>query len=136
MDFLRNRGLPIPRVYKWDATALNPVGSAYMIMEKVQGRSIYDTWYTMSTKERQVFVESIVTLEKRLFEIEFPASGSLYYQHSLGSEIMCEPLPPTLGISEPDQFCVGPSSKLLWWYRRRGELPVLKGPCKRDQGLC
>ena len=87
MEFLRTRGLPIPRVYKWNATSLNPVGSAYMIMEKVQGRSVYDTWYTMSTKERQVFVKSIVTLENRMFEIEFPASGSLYYKHSLEPEI-------------------------------------------------
>ena len=136
MDFLRNRGLPIPKVYKWDATALNPVGSAYMIMEKVQGHLVYATWYTMSTKERQVFMESIVTLEIRMFEIEFPVSGSLYYKHSLDSEIQSVPLPPSLGILDADQFCVGPSSKLLWWYRGRGELPVLKGPCKRDQYLC
>lgn len=136
MDFLRNRGLPIPRVYKWNATALNPVGSAYMITEKVQGRLVYDTWNTMSTKERQVFVESIVTLEKRMFEIEFPASGSLYYKHSLNPEIHSVPLPPSLGIPDADQFCVGPSSKLLWWYGGRGELPVLKGPCKRDQFPC
>ena len=131
MDFLRNRGLPIPRVYKWDATNLNPVGSAYMIMERVQGRPVYDTWYTMSTKERQVFVESIVTLENRMFEIEFPASGSLYYKHSLDSEVQSVPLPPTPRIPKPYQFCVGPSSKLLWWYRGRRELPVPKGPCKR-----
>ena len=131
MDFLRNRGLPIPRVYKWDATNLNPVGSAYIIMEKLQGRSVYDTWYTMSAKERQVFVESIVTLEKRMFEIEFPASGSLYYKHNLGSEIKSVPLPPTPGMPEPSQFCVGPSSKLLWWCRGRRDLPVIKGPCKK-----
>ena len=102
-----------------------------MIVEKVQGRSVYDTWYTMSTKERQVFVESIVTLENQMFEIEFPASGSLYYEYSLDSEIQGVPLPPTPGIPKPNQFCVGPSSKLLWWYRERRELPVLKGPCKR-----
>ena len=131
LDFPRNRGLLIPRVYKWDATSLNPVGSAYMIIEKVQGRSVYDTWYTMSAKERQVFVESIVTLEKRIFEIELPAGGNLYYKHSLNSEIQSVPLPLSPGIPEPNQFCVGPSSKFLWWYRGRRELLVHKGPCKR-----
>lgn len=130
MDFLRERGLPIPIVYKWDATALNPVGSAYMIMEKVQGRTVFDTWYTMSTNERQALVERIVKMEKRIFDIDFPASGSLYYKQSLDSERHCVPLTSTPKASEIDRFCIGPSSKLLWWYRGREELPVHKGPCK------
>ena len=130
MDFLRERGLPTPTVYKWDATALNPIGSAYMIMEKVQGRAVCDTWYTMSMKEREAFVERIVKLEKRIFDIDFPANGSLYYKQSLDSERQCVQLTSTPKTSEVDQFCIGPSSKLLWWYRGREELPVHKGPCK------
>lgn len=130
MEFLKKHGLPIPTVYKWDATDLNPVGSAYMIMEKVQGRAVYDTWYTMSTKERQTFVEGIVKLEKRMFDIDFPASGSLYYKRSVDFERHSVPLSSTPCLSEADPFCIGPSSKLLWWYRGREELPVHKGPCK------
>ena len=104
MDFLRNRGLPIPMVYKWDATASNPARSAYMIMEKVKGREVYHTWYTMSAKERRLFVKRVVKLERKMFDIEFPASGSLYYKRSLGPEIQSIPISTTPGIPEADQF--------------------------------
>ena len=102
MDYLRIYGLPIPRVYKWDAPALYPVRLAYMIMGKVQERAIYDMCYTISTKEGRVFVERVIRMEKKLFDIEFPISGSLYYKHSLSSGVQSVPLSLSLTIPQAD----------------------------------
>lgn len=101
---------------------LNPVRLAYMIMEKAQERAIYNMWYTISTKERQTFVERVIRMERKLFDIEFPTSGSLYYKHSLGSGVHSVPLQLSLTMPQAGQTCIGPSSKLLWWYRGQEKL--------------
>ncbi len=103
-----------------------------MITQKVQGRTAYNVWYTMSMRERYAFVEKIVQIEKTIFDIEFPANGSLYYSKDLSSKTGFVSLPRSQTIPEAEQLCVGPSTRLGWWYRGRGELPVHKGPCKSN----
>jgi hypothetical protein len=60
-------------------------GSEYIIMERVSGSELADTWHTMTFKERMAVVKKTVDLERLLFGIRFPASGSLFFQRFLGS---------------------------------------------------
>lgn len=76
-------------------------------------------------------VEKIVDIEKILFAIRFPANGSLYFKESLGANIMTADISPDVSHGKTDKFCIGPSTELLWWYQRRDELTVNRGPCKR-----
>ncbi|KAH9882972.1 hypothetical protein J1614_000338 [Plenodomus biglobosus] len=87
MDFLQRHGVPIPKVFDWNSSTSNQVGSEYIIMEKVAGKELEDIWYTMTLQERMDMVEKIVDMKKILFAIQFPASGSLYYKDSLGADI-------------------------------------------------
>jgi hypothetical protein len=130
MDFLRLHGIPIPNVLDWGSSASNDVGSEYIIMERASGKELEGTWYTMTPQERMSIVEKIVDIEKLLFSIQFPASGSLYYRDTLDPGIEKEDIAsnPDLGITE--KFCIGPSTEFLWWYQRRDELLVNRGPCK------
>lgn len=92
-------------------------------MEKAQGKGLQDIWYTMGPEKRKRTMKGIVDLEDLLFKIRFPASGSLYFKSSLPADIR------TVDIPDNDHFCLGPSSEYLWWYHKRDELQVERGPC-------
>lgn len=130
MVFLRMHGLPIPKIYDWNSTSANPVGSAYMIMEKVQGTELQETWHSMSVERRLQMAEKVVELEKKLFDIPFPACGAIYFKDSLPVGTPVVEIPDCKDESGLRRFCVGPSTEYLWWYSKRAELGADIGPCE------
>lgn len=136
MRFLRLRGLPVPQVFDWSTSATNAAGSAYIIMAKAEGRELEQIWYTMTLQERLTLMEKIVEVERKLFQIQFPASGSLYETSFLDSQKHVAKMPiDTPGVNAGN-FCVGPSAEFLWWYNGRGELAIDRGPCKFSFQTC
>jgi hypothetical protein len=70
-------------VFRWPSTTSNTVGAEYIIMEKLDGMTVGDIWFALSFKERYKVVEQIVQLEKKLFSLQLPANGSIYFPHDL-----------------------------------------------------
>jgi hypothetical protein len=130
MQFLRLHNVPVPQIYAWSSSAENAVGSPYIIMAKVEGRELQHTWYDMSVSERMSVVEQIVKIEQRLFQIQLPANGSIYHKTFLDSQEGIDQVPITTVDASENAFSVGPSSEYLWWYRRRNEMAVNRGPCQ------
>ncbi|GAB7348941.1 hypothetical protein MBLNU459_g7627t1 [Dothideomycetes sp. NU459] len=106
MQYLRLKDIPIPEVLDW-SSSLSPVRSEYILMAKAQGSELEQTWYTMTIEERSSVMKQIVCLEDKLFQLEFPVNGS---------------------TGEEEEFCLGPSTELLWWYKDRDLLNVNRGP--------
>lgn len=77
IDFVRANGITTPRVLGYCATE-NDVGSEYILIKKLQQRPIGDAWFDLSEQQRLQVLQDIVELEMTLFNIELPASGSLY----------------------------------------------------------
>lgn len=130
MEFLRLHGVPIPKIFDWSSSQSNTVGSEYIIMERVQGRELADTWYTMTFKERMAVIENIVDVERILFGVQFPASGSLFFKDSLNAGVKSVDMPENSSLKDIGRFCIGPSTEYLWWYQKRDELPANRGPCE------
>lgn len=129
MTLLSSKGIPVPRIYGYCATAENPAGTEYIFMEFSQGKELGTVWFQMSESDRLRFVKSLVDLETRMFSIPLPASGSLYFRRDLPSA--AQKIAVNQGDPEqPDSLCIGPSTSLDLWYGRRGELDVERGPCK------
>ncbi|KAI1671097.1 Phosphotransferase enzyme family protein [Pyrenophora tritici-repentis] len=124
MNFVRAHGVPTPRTLGY-AIHENLVGSEYILMEKLSGRPLGDKWFDLSKQQRLQILYDIVKLESLLFSIQLPASGSIYYAHDLNSETLKVEVPGTDG-----QFCVGPYVGLRWWYGKRGNLTLDRGPRK------
>ncbi len=127
MGFVRAHGIPTPQVFGY-ATEENPVGSEYILMEKLPGQPIGDAWFQFSEEQRLQVLHDIVKLELNLFRIPLPASGSIYYPQDLEQTAARISIP---GLA--DQFCVGPYAGLRWWFDRRGALEIDRGPCKSQQ---
>ncbi|PVH71026.1 phosphotransferase family protein [Cadophora sp. DSE1049] len=133
MEFLRMHGIPIPKILDWSSSASNQLGSEYIIMERVSGRELADTWHTMTFKERMAVVEKIVDLERVLFGIRFPASGSLFFKDSLDPDVKSVDMPEDDSLKDVGKFCIGPSTEYLWWYQKRNELAANRGPWKSSE---
>lgn len=113
MEFLRIHGIPVPKVLDWSSSASNQLGLEYIIMERVPGRELADTWYTMTFEERMAIVRKIVDIERLLFGIEFPASGSLFFKDSLDPDVESMDMPEVKSLENTSRFCVGPSTEYL-----------------------
>jgi aminoglycoside phosphotransferase (APT) family kinase protein len=83
MEFLWMHGIPIPKIFNWSSSSSNNIGFEYIIMERAQGKELVDTWFTMTFEERMKILEKIVEIERTLFDIRFPTSGSLFFNGNL-----------------------------------------------------
>ncbi|KKZ64555.1 hypothetical protein EMCG_01434 [[Emmonsia] crescens] len=122
IEYLRLKGLPIPRVLSWSSTTSNSLGCEYIIMDKAQGKALEEIWYTMNREKRKLLVEKIVDIETVLFKIQLPANGSIYFKDSFPQDAK------TVDLPDDNRFCIGPSTEIWWWYHRRDELQVGRGP--------
>lgn len=124
LAFVRAHGIPTPRVLGFLIDD-NVVGAEYILMEKLPGRPIEDTWFDLSEQERLKVLHQIVRLETKLFTIDLPASGSIYYARDLS------PSTPKIDIPGSDGgLCIGPYAALRWWFGERGDLDIDRGPRK------
>ncbi|KAE8374444.1 kinase-like domain-containing protein [Aspergillus bertholletiae] len=127
LDFLRLHGLPVPKVFGYSATTENAAGTEYIFLEYIHGRDLSDLWFDLSEDACSTIIKNIVDLEARLFRLQFPASGSLYYTTDLQSKTDRPPVliedPPSNG-----RFSIGPDTTLRLWFGKRRELQVDRGP--------
>lgn len=128
MNFLRLNDIPVPKIYGWDASATNPVGAEYMIMEKADGEVLRDIWYSMDPAQQENLAEDIVRIEKKLFDIQLPnAFGSIYYTDAMPDRRSRMTI---YKDQKKTEFCIGPSIKQSWWRTGGQEIkPVDRRPC-------
>ncbi|KAJ5087374.1 hypothetical protein N7456_010990 [Penicillium angulare] len=128
LAFLQSHGVPVPAVLAYSPDHTNAVGTEYMLLEKINGTSLGDQWFSMDTKTRVKVMKQIVDLEKQFMSISFPASGSLYYSRDLDCPPNAIPASPDSHLSSPDQIVIGPTAQHEWWYQQRALLDVDRGP--------
>jgi hypothetical protein len=129
MTFLRSSDIPVPKVYGYSATADNPAQTEYMLLEYSSGKNLGALWGSMDEHDRYRFLQGLVRLESRLFNLRFPASGSLCFRQDLTTTSEKIAVDPT-GSDSPDSVCMGPSVSLPLWYGKRSELEIERGPCE------
>ncbi|EZF30847.1 hypothetical protein H109_04219 [Trichophyton interdigitale MR816] len=126
LDFLRGKGIPVPKVYAWSSERENEVGTEYIIMEKAAGKPLTDRWFDITPKEMLKLVTSYVDIEKKLFSFPFAAHGSLYYRDTLPQGLRMDLY--AQGDSEDDRFCIGPIADYMFWRGKRANFDLNRGP--------
>ncbi|KAI5295477.1 hypothetical protein KEM52_001251 [Ascosphaera acerosa] len=85
MDFFRRvTGTPVPRVLDYSADAGNPVGSEYIIMEKMEGVVLSSVWSKLSLDAKKRVVAKLLKHHKAWADVTFEQYGSLYFPQDLG----------------------------------------------------
>ncbi|DAA78686.1 TPA_exp: Uncharacterized protein A8136_2471 [Trichophyton benhamiae CBS 112371] len=126
LDFLRGKGIPVPKVYAWSSDKENEVGTEYIIMEKATGKPLTDRWFNITPKEMLKLVTSYVDIEKKLFSFPFAAHGSLYYKETLPQNLRVNLYSP--GEQGDDRFCIGPVTDYMFWRGSRANFDLNRGP--------
>ncbi|KAF2811522.1 uncharacterized protein BDZ99DRAFT_487255 [Mytilinidion resinicola] len=129
LTLLRLKGIPVPEVYSYSTMLENPVGTEYILMEKAPGVCLASKWVDLQDHEIRRLGHSFVELEKKLFEIPFSATGSLYFKKDIPSSLQA-PLYTEEHATEANQFCIGPIADYMFWYGRRAGLKLNRGPWK------
>lgn len=117
--------LPVPRVLSWDCDASNPIESEYIIMEKVKGVPLSQTWFGLSLTTKYKIIMQIVDIEARLCSATFPTHGCLYYTANTTEEKN-----HTLASNPRERFRIGPVVDPLLWRDERYDMPLSRGPCQ------
>jgi serine/threonine protein kinase len=142
MDFLRSKGLPIPKVYAYSFTSKNEAETEYILMEYIEGTDLSHIWFDLKNDEIISLMDQLAKLESILMSISFPAGGSIYYARDLKNLSGNEGIPleednESILLEEDngsisykkDRFCIGPDISVPLWYGRREQLDVFRGPC-------
>ncbi|KAI1932580.1 hypothetical protein LOZ65_000569 [Ophidiomyces ophidiicola] len=126
LDLLRCHDILVPKVLGYSANTDNSVGAEYILLEKVNGTPL-----GVSDKQRLKILMELVQLEAKLFVVQLPASGSIYYCHDLPPELKNNVVNLSHSFDFPNgcsEICIGPDASLAWWYAERS----LLGDINRD----
>lgn len=124
MEFLRLKGLPIPKVLGYSFTTQNEADTEYILMEHADGDDLSQTWFDLRDDDIVSVMTQLAKIEFKMMSISFPAGGSIYYAHDL------KELSGSEGVAlDEKSFCIGPDVSAPLWYGRRAQLDVFRGPC-------
>jgi cysteinyl-tRNA synthetase len=101
-------------------------------MEHVSGVGADTLWFENTKYQKKELVTGIVDVEKKLFEIRFGAVGSLYLKRDLPAHLQGPLYEPGAPDKDGDweTYCIGPMADYMFWYGRRGEMEIDRGPCR------
>lgn len=130
LEFLRLKGIPVPKLYSYSASVDNPAGVEYIIMEKANGVPIETRWISITKRERYTLASSFVEIEKKIFDLPFHSIGSIYFKHNLPLDLQA-PLYSSecRSDSTSESFCIGPIADYMFSYGKRAGLDIYRGPC-------
>ncbi|KDQ14840.1 hypothetical protein BOTBODRAFT_158856 [Botryobasidium botryosum FD-172 SS1] len=131
MDYLRTvLHLPVPRVLSWSASN-DRVGSAYIIMEKVEGSTLKMRMQSLPpAHEFRDLVISVLEMETSCLHAVFSQYGSLYYKEDVSPELQRVPLYADFSQIKDgaDRFRIGPSTNRAFWCGERESMDLDRGP--------
>ncbi|OAL28138.1 hypothetical protein AYO20_09557 [Fonsecaea nubica] len=131
LDFVRNiLETPAPHVYAWNSRADNPVGSEYIIMEKMPGVQLSRVWDHMKPTDKVLVVIQLFRFQKRWLSACFTNIGGLYYADDVEAGAARAPLftDSTGKEVRDDRFVIGPTNGRDWVDGVRSSLKCDRGP--------
>ncbi|KAH8930233.1 hypothetical protein BT69DRAFT_1235122 [Atractiella rhizophila] len=136
MDFVRNElSIPCPEVFAWSARAdATPVGSEFILMEKVQGVPLYKRWAHIEKGQVVAFLNDLRAIEKKFETTHLSSHGSIYFKNDLPVDLQSSRFYPE-ETEDSSKYTIGPIAHHLWWRHDYADLKVSRGPWKTTEDL-
>ncbi|CAG8844337.1 25706_t:CDS:2, partial [Racocetra persica] len=74
-----NSNIPVPKVYYWNSSVNNLVGSEYILMEYLSGIRLCDIWSDLSMEKKKMFLLKIIDIQLELKKLSFSKIGSIFF---------------------------------------------------------
>ncbi|KAG6847635.1 hypothetical protein H0H93_006893 [Arthromyces matolae] len=76
MNFLRSKGLPIPKIFAYSFVSNNEAETEYILMEYVEDADdLSKFWFDLQKEEIESIMDQLAELECRMMSISFPADN-------------------------------------------------------------
>ncbi|KAJ5965160.1 uncharacterized protein N7479_005036, partial [Penicillium vulpinum] len=123
--------IPVPQIVGWSATAKNPVGSEYIIMEAT-GSQLGTVWDEMTPDFKLKTMREVVSIETRMLSISFSHYGSIYFasdavEGAVPAQII-DDAPAELKNQVAKTFIIGPTVDRDFWNKERSNMDIFRGP--------
>jgi len=121
--------MPVPQIFAYSSDPLNPVGSEYILMEKIDGEDLSTRWIDLNIETKRNIICSLADIQSRLLDARFSSLGCLYFKGDV-PENNRAPRLYDIDHADDSTYCIGPSTASLFWDPQRVGLGVDPGPCK------
>ncbi|KAI0542572.1 phosphotransferase enzyme family-domain-containing protein [Xylaria digitata] len=75
----QHTSLPVPRVIAYDSSRDNPLGFEWILMSRAEGKSLSESWWSVSLGSKERLVKQIAAFSTEIFEQSFQGGiGSIY----------------------------------------------------------
>ncbi|CAG8490457.1 12877_t:CDS:1 [Racocetra fulgida] len=109
MEYIRlNTHIPVPKVYYWNSSVNNPVGTEYILMEYLPGIRLCDIWSNLKIKKKKKFFLKIIDIQLALKKLTFSKIGSIFFD------------------GKNDQFKIGQVIESIFFTGERATLPTME----------
>ena len=127
MEFVRELGVPVPKVLAWSSRANTEVGAEYIIMEKAKGVPLSTLWHKMTQDQQASVLDELVDVDAKMLTFKFAGYGSIFFVKDMIDNI------PSMSISADPHFSrryrIGPSVGRPFYEAERGSMKIDRGPC-------
>ncbi|KAJ7476842.1 hypothetical protein B0H11DRAFT_2426207 [Mycena galericulata] len=77
----RKTSIPVPELYHWDCDPSNPIGTRYMLMQRISAPPLIHVWRDVNAAGREKIVAQIARYEAELLDNPLPSIGILVDEH-------------------------------------------------------
>jgi hypothetical protein len=79
LEYVRaHTDVPVPRVVAFDATRDSDIGFEWILMERLPGRPLAESWRTMTLEAKEAVVKRVAHFAAQLFRLRFRRIGNIY----------------------------------------------------------
>jgi aminoglycoside phosphotransferase (APT) family kinase protein len=126
MHYLRTKlQLPVPHVIAYSCDATNPVGSEYILMERIAGVNLSTKWETLNDQRKGKILDHLAQLQSKLLTVRFSSYGNLYFTADMRTAL-CASRICTEASPDDSTYCIGPTTESTFWESDRSGN---RGPC-------
>ncbi|CAG8766636.1 10974_t:CDS:1, partial [Racocetra persica] len=114
IEYIRlNTHISVPKVYYWNSSVNNLVGTEYILIEYLPSIRLCEIWSNLSIKKKKLFLLKIIDIQLVLKKLMFSKIGSIFFD------------------SKNDQFKIGQVIESIFFTGERATLPTMEwGPFK------
>ncbi|KAG9298812.1 hypothetical protein G9A89_015833 [Geosiphon pyriformis] len=70
--------IPVPTIFHWESSAENPVGTEFIIMERLPGVALSQVWDSLSLQNRKEILLQVIEIQCTLKNLSFPKIGGIF----------------------------------------------------------
>ena len=103
----KNTGMPVPKIFAFDASNKNELGFEWILMEMMPGQPLRSHWRELTLGAKQDLVRSVAMYLGRLFRSQFHGIGNIFEKPKLPVPKGPLKIASTTGIEDDLDFVLG-----------------------------